>query len=198
MATVKSRRSQHTADTRTALIKAARRLFGERGYAGVSLDEVCRRARVTKGALYHHFENKEDLFLAVYEQVEEDLVAAGAGATDTNADFWDLLQGAAGAFLDVCGRPDARHIIVEAPAVLGWARARAAEERYSLGQLQLGLEAAATAGLVRTQSPAVLAQLLFALFHEAGMAVAAADDPVAAKAVVGAELEGVLGGLRAH
>ena len=198
MASVMGRRSQHTADTRTALIKAARRLFGERGYASVSLDEVCRRARVTKGALYHHFENKEDLFLAVYEQVEEDLVAAGAGATDPNADFWDLLHGAAGAFLDVCVRPDARHIIVEAPAVLGWAQARAAEERYSLGQLQLGLEAAAAGGLVRTRSPAVLAQLLFALFHEAGMAVAAADDPVTAKALVGAELDGLLRGLRAR
>jgi AcrR family transcriptional regulator len=196
MAAVKSRRSQHTADTRTALIKAARRLFGDRGYAAVSLDEVCRRARVTKGALYHHFENKEDLFLAVYEQVEEDLLSAGTQATEGSADLWGQLSAAGRGFLDVCIRPDARQIILEAPAVLGWAKTRAAEERSALGQLHAGLEAAVAAGMLESSSPGLLAQLLFALFHEAGMAVAAAEDPARAKTEVGAELDRVLYGLR--
>jgi AcrR family transcriptional regulator len=196
MAAVKSRRSQHTADSRMALIKAARRLFGERGYAAVSLDEVCRRARLTKGALYHHFENKEDLFLAVYDQVEADLVSAGAEATDGAADLWAQLSGAGRALLDICVRPDARRIILEAPAVLGWAKARAAEEKYALGQLQAGLEAAVSAGVLESDSPGLLAQLLFALFHEAGMSVAAAENPARAKAEVGLELDRVLNGLR--
>ena len=196
MVRVKSRRSQHTADTRTALIKAARRLFGERSYAAVSLDEVCRRARVTKGALYHHFENKEDLFLAVYEAVEEDLLQAGTDASVEAADLWERLSTACRGFLDVCVRPDARQIILEAPAVLGWAKARAAEEKYALGQLQAGLEAAVEAGLLESDSPGLLAHLLFALFHEAGMAVAAAPDPARTKAEVGAELDRVLFGLR--
>jgi AcrR family transcriptional regulator len=196
MAGVKSRRSQHTADTRTALIKAARRLFGERGYATVSLDEVCRRARLTKGALYHHFENKEDLFLAVYEAVEEDLLQAGTDATAGAADLWEQLSSAGRGFLDVCVRPDARQIILEAPAVLGWAKTRAAEEKYALGQLQAGLEAAVEAKVLETDSPRLLAHLLFAVFHEAGMAVAAASDPASTKAEVSAELERVLFGLR--
>src|SRR5207302_2773973 len=104
MQSVKSRRSQHTADTRGALLKAARGLFGKSGYAAVSLDEVCARARVTKGALYHHFENKQDLFLGVYEQVEEDLLDAGTRAVPADADFWASLSLAGRAFLDVCAR----------------------------------------------------------------------------------------------
>jgi AcrR family transcriptional regulator len=178
------------------LVKAARGLFGRRGYAAVSLDEVCRRARVTKGALYHHFENKQDLFLAVYEQVEDDLVREGARSVAGDHDFWTQLSGAGRAFLEVCSRPDTRQIILDAPSVLGWAKARAAEERSALGQLQAGLEAATDAGMVDSAAPAVLAQLLFALFHEAGMTVAAAGDPDRARAEVSAELDRVLLGLR--
>lgn len=197
-APVKSRRSQHTADTKAALVRAARRLFAGRGYAAVSLDEVCARARVTKGALYHHFENKQDLFLAVYEQVEEDLLRAGqSGVAETN-DFCNALSAAGRAFLDVCARPDTRQIILDAPAVLGWAKARAAEEQSSLGLLQSGVEAAVANGVVDSEAPAVLAQLLFALFHEAGMTVAASSDGEAARAEVSAELDRVVRGLRSR
>ena len=201
MVGVKSRRSQHTADSRAALLKAARRLFAQRGYNSVSLDEVCARARLTKGALYHHFENKQDLFLAVYEGVEEDFVRAGeeavAAAAD-DADFWSQLSAAGRAFLDVCARPDTSQIILDAPAVLGWAKARAAEERSALGQLQAGIEVAVEAGVVESSAPAVLAHLLFSLFHEAGMTVAASTDAEGARADVGVELDRVLLGLRPH
>jgi len=196
MELVKSRRSQHTADTRAGLVKAARRLFAERGYGAVSLDEVCARARVTKGALYHHFESKQDLFLAVYERVEEDLLDAGTNAVPADADFWASLSLAGRAFLDVCARPDTRQIILDAPAVLGWAKARAAEERSALAQLQAGIEAAVDAGLIESSAPRVLAQLLFALFHEAGMTVAASGDRAGTRAEVNTELDRVLLGLR--
>src|SRR5437588_10132058 len=196
MQSVKSRRSQHTADTRGALLKAARGLFGKSGYAAVSLDEVCARARVTKGALYHHFENKQDLFLGVYEQVEDDLLRAGVNAVADDADFWSQLSAAGRAFLDVCARRDTRQIILDAPAALGWAKARAAEERSALGQLQAGIEAAVDAGVIKSSSPGVLAQLLFALFHEAGMTVAASTNSESARAEVSAELDHVLLGLR--
>ena len=196
MQSVKSRRSQHTADTRGALLKAARGLFGKSGYAAVSLDEVCARARVTKGALYHHFENKQDLFLGVYEQVEEDLLDAGTRAVPADADFWASLSLAGRAFLDVCARRDTRQIILDAPAVLGWAKARAAETRSALGQLQAGIEAGVEAGIIESSAPAVLAHLLFALFHEAGMTVAASDDAEATRDEVSVEMDRVLLGLR--
>jgi AcrR family transcriptional regulator len=196
MATVKSRRSQHTADTRTALLKAARRLFAKRGYANVSLDEVCAAARVTKGAMYHHFESKHDLFLSVYEAVEADLLHAGVAAVSDDADFWTQLSAAGRGFLDVCARADTRQIILDAPAVLGWAKARAAEERSALGQLQAGIEAAVEAGVLDSSAPAVLAHLLFALFHEAGMTVAGSADAESARAEVSTELDRLLFGLR--
>src|SRR5437763_7754364 len=189
MEVVKSRRSQHSADTRAGLVKAARGLFGKRGYGAVSLDEVCSRARVTKGALYHHFENKQDLFLAVYEQVEEDLVDAGTSAVPVDTDFWASLSLAGRAFLDVCARPDTRQIILDAPAVLGWAKARAAEERSALGQLQAGIEAAVEAGVIESSAPGLLAQLLFALFHEAGMTVAASNNAEGTRDAVTTELD---------
>jgi AcrR family transcriptional regulator len=197
MERVKSRRSQHAEDTRTALVKAARRLFGQRGYAAVSLDEVCGRARVTKGALYHHFQNKQDLFLGVYEQLEEDFVEAGTMAVAEGADdFWTVLCAAGRGFLDVCAQPGARQIILDAPAVLGWAKARAAEERSGLGQLRAGLETAVDAGVLDSAAPAVLAHLILALFREAGMAVAAAPEPQRARREVSTELDRVLLGLR--
>jgi AcrR family transcriptional regulator len=162
----------------------------------VSLDEVCARARVTKGALYHHFENKQDLFLGVYEQVEDDLLHAGEAAASGEGDFWGQLAAAGRGFLDVCARPDTRQIILDAPAVLGWAKARAAEERSALGQLRTGIEAAVEAGVLESSAPAILAQLLFALFHEAGMTVAASGGAEVARAHVSTELDRVLLALR--
>ena len=196
MDTVKSRRSQHTQDTRTALVRAARRLFGDRGYAAVSLDEVCAKARVTKGALYHHFENKQDLFLAVYDQVEEEFLSEGRSAVADDKDFWGALSAAGGAFLDLCCRADIRQIVLDAPAVLGWAATRAAETKYALGQLQDGIQAAVDDGLLESGSPEILANLIFAVFHEAGMTVAAASDPERARAEATTELDRVLLGLR--
>jgi len=146
--------------------------------------------------MYHHFENKQDLFLAVYEQVEEDLLDAGTSSVPADADFWASLSLAGRAFLDVCARPNTRQIILDAPAVLGWAKARAAEERSALGQLQGGIEAAVDAGVIESSAPGVLAQLLFALFHEAGMTVAASTDAERARAEVSAELDHMLLGLR--
>src|SRR5260221_7974126 len=124
---VKPRRAEHAADTRRALVVAARRLMAKHGYAATNLDDVCDRARVTKGALYHHFRNKEDLFVAVLEEVETDFVDAGAAAVDADLDVWDALRASGAAFLEVCTRADTRRIVVEAPAILGWERCRDVE-----------------------------------------------------------------------
>src|SRR5438477_8962187 len=112
MAAVKSRRSQHTSDTRTALIKAARRLFGERGYAAVSIDEICRRARVTKGALYHHFEDKRDLFRAVCADLEERWVDEMVAEVSTEPDPLRRFELGCEAFLDACLDPAIQRILL--------------------------------------------------------------------------------------
>lgn len=192
----KSLRDAHSADTRRALIRAARRLFDQQGYAATSLDEVCRRARLTKGALYHHFDNKEDLFRAVLEQVEGEFVQAGASAADSAADIWERLQAAAVSFLDACAGSNSRRIVLEAPAVLGWQACRELEARYVVDRLATALETAAADGVVRSDQPRLLAQLLVALLNEAAMTVAEADDPQAARRAVVEELTAILAGLR--
>ena len=194
---VNSRRSAHAADTRRALVTAARRLFSRHGYAATSLDEVCERARVTKGALYHHFRSKEDLFSAVLEDVEDDFVRAAIAAVEPGADVWESLRSAGTGFLEMCTRGDVRRIITEAPAVLGWERARQLEMAHAFGLLRSSLEQAVVDGTLSSGAPDVLAQLLGAIFTEAGMMVAASDDPGVSRAKVSRELDRMLAGLRA-
>ena len=191
-----SLRTAHSADTRRALIRAARRLFNERGYGATSLDAVCRRARVTKGALYHHFDNKKELFVAVLEQVESEFVQAGAHAADPAADIREKLQAAAVTFLDACAKSDSRRIVLEAPAALGWRECRDLEARYVVDRLGAALETAAADGTVQSDQPRILARLLVALFNEAATVVAEADDPQGARQAVVKELGALIDGLR--
>jgi len=190
-----SRQAEHAADTRRALIEAARRLFSRRGYAGTSLDDVCQRARVTKGALYHHFRNKEDLFVAVLEQVEGEFVEAGSARADPAADVWQKLRAAGRSFLEACTRSNTRRIVLEAPAVLGWQRCRDIEGEHVVRLMRAALEEAVGNGLLRSDHPGVLAQLLVALFNEASMIVAGAPDPEAARRAASRELDTIIAGL---
>ncbi len=108
--------------TRTALLAAARELFTERGYGGVGTEEIVRRAQVTRGALYHHFADKQDLFLAVHEQMEAEVVAEIARQMEgADGDPHEVLVHGIRAFLDVCTDPAITRVtLVDAPSVLGW------------------------------------------------------------------------------
>src|SRR4051794_38866309 len=115
------RRETEARATREALILAALALFTERGYAAVGTEEIVARAKVTRGALYHHFTDKRDLFRAVFERVESDLMER-IGATMQSADDpYELMVGGMRAFLDACEEPAVKQIsLTDAPAVLGW------------------------------------------------------------------------------
>jgi AcrR family transcriptional regulator len=189
---VKNRRALHAADTKRALVSAAHRLFARRGYAATSLDEICERAGVTKGALYHHFSGKQELFAAVYDELGQELVREGSAAADPRSDLVQQLRDAAQAFLDVCTGPGARRIIAESTGVLGWEGCRAMDERFTLGLLRSALESGVAEGLLHSDSPASLARLLVGLFNEAAMVVASAEDPKQARREVGGELDGIL------
>src|SRR5918996_830682 len=117
----KSRRATHTEATRRALIAAGRRLFGARGYTAVSVDAIAQRARVTTGALYHHFRDKRDLFRAVYEQVDAELSERIAAEGGEHADPWDRLIEGFDVFFDACRDEETRRIVlIDGPSVLGW------------------------------------------------------------------------------
>ena len=166
--------------TRARLIAAARELFADRGYAHVSVEDIVRGAGVTRGALYHQFPGgKEDLFAAVFEDVEEG-VMAGIADTLATAGAENLMAGIrAGidATLALALDPKlVRLTILDAPGVLGWEAWRAAGERYGLGLVRAGLSAAMDAGEIPRAPVDPLAQLLLAAVEEAIVYVARAED----------------------
>ena len=136
--------------TRDALVRAARELFAERGYAGVGTEEIVARAGVTRGALYHHFADKRDLFRAVHEELEQELVADIGARIGGIEDPWELMVTGVGAFLDACTEPALMRIaLLDAPAVLGWAEWREIDARYGLGLVSFGLQNAMDRGTLR-------------------------------------------------
>jgi len=195
-----SRREEQSEATRAALLDAARELFSERGYAGVGTEEIVRRARVTRGALYHHFADKKDLFRAVHERMEAELteaVAAELAASQAGDPLAALATGVR-SFLDACTDPAlARIALLEAPSVLGWAEWREIDERYGLGLVAAGLEGAIEAGVLRRQPVRPLAHLMLGALGEAAMLIANADDPERVRREVEPPLLALLEGLRA-
>ncbi len=195
----KTRKAEQSEATRSALMAVARELFAERGYAGVGTEEIVERARVTRGALYHHFRDKKDLFRAVHEQVESEL-AKDIGRQLADAPAGDpiaMLGAGVRAFLDHCLDPAlARIALVDAPSVLGWDEWREVDERYGLGLVTAGLQAAMAAGALREQPVRPLAHLVLGALGEAGMLIANADDPRAAREEVEPAMLALLEGLR--
>jgi AcrR family transcriptional regulator len=191
---VKAERSE---TTRGALLGAARELFTEHGYAGVSTEEIVRRAGVTRGALYHHFRDKQDLFRAVFEAIEQEMAERVAAAAVTEPDPWERQRLATGAFLDNCLDPAVQRIaLTDAPSVLGLAAWREIEERYGLALVQMALTSLIEEGLIEPQPVEPLAHLMLGAFTEAGLMIARAEDRVAARAEVGESIERLMHGLR--
>ena len=183
--------------TRDALIRVARGLFAERGYAGVGTEEIVARAGVTRGALYHHFEDKRDLFRAVHEQLEAELVASIGERIAGIGDPWKLIGTGIRAFLDACTEPALMRIsLLDAPAVLGWEEWREIDARYGLGLVSFGLRNAMDQGLFREQDVRPLAHLMMGAMTEAAMVIANAEDHDAARGEVEPPLLALLEGLR--
>ncbi len=120
MANARTLRDEHREATRAALIDSGRKLFAEQGFAGASLDDIARDARVSKGAIYHHFGSKVDLFQAVYRTIEEEVETASAVAASSGRSPIDAILLGVDAYLDAAMAPDVQRItLIDAPAVLG-------------------------------------------------------------------------------
>src|SRR5215831_14267596 len=183
--------------TRRQLVTTARTLFGGRGYAGVGTEEIVRAAGVTRGALYHQFRDKADLFAAVAEQVEAEIVHRVAeGAAAATGPVEELRTGMR-LFLDACAEPEVERIILlDAPAVLGWEAWRDLAGRYGLGLVQIVLQAAIDAGAIIPQPVVPLAHVLIGALNESALYVARAEDRPAAREQCVAILDRILRGLR--
>jgi len=184
--------------TRATILRAARELFTEHGYGGVGTEEIVRRAKLTRGALYHHFADKKDLFRAVHEQIEGEVMEAiGTRMATAEGDPFALLVIGTRAYLDVCTDPAITRItLVDAPSVLGWEEWREIDLRHGLGIVIAGLQGGMDAGVLRPQPVRPLAHLMLGAMGEAGMVIANAADPDAARAEVEPALLGLLDGLR--
>ncbi len=192
------RREAEARATREALIDAALELFTERGFTGVGTEEIVARAKVTRGALYHHFADKRDLFRAVFERVEADLMerigATLEGASDPNG----LMVSGMRAFLDACEEPAVKQIsLTDAPAVLGWSEWREIDNRHGLGLTRVALDGAVEAGVLRPIATEPMAHLFVAALSEAAFVIAHAEQPRKARAEVEQALLQLVEGLRA-
>jgi AcrR family transcriptional regulator len=195
----RNKHAERSEATRSALVAAARPLFAERGFAGVGTEEIVRAAGVTRGALYHQFADKRELFAAVFEQVEAQLserIGAAAIASGV-ADPLAALRVGTAAWLDASTEPETQRIVLlDGPAVLGWERWRAIAMHYGFGLVETVLQAAIDAGQLAPQPVPPLAHVLIGAVDEAALYVATSTDQERARAEVDAVLERLLAGLR--
>jgi AcrR family transcriptional regulator len=194
---VKSRKEEQSEATRGVLLDTAERLFAAHGFAGTATEEIVAAAGVTRGALYHHFTDKRDLFRAVFLRLEERMMTDVAELAAGAADPWQALRAGAHGFLDVCLEPKVQRIaLIDAPSVLGWAEWREIDARYALGLVQAALQAAVDGGYVARQPVEPLSHLLLGALTEAALFIARATDRGDARRTVGASIDFLLEGLR--
>jgi AcrR family transcriptional regulator len=187
------------ASTRARIIATARRLFAASGYEGTSTETVLQESGVSRGALYHHFENKEALFAAVLEAVEIDIASATARARGNINDPVEALRAAFNTFLSLACDPEVRQIVlIDAHSVLGWQKWREIEERHGFGRLKQALKVIAATGRMREDMVDIFAHMLLATLIEVAFLIARAPDPAVAartgRAAMSELLERLVGG----
>ena len=189
---VKDGRAVQGEVTQKSLRDEARKLFAEKGYSGAYTEELVERAKVTKGALYHHFASKRELYLAVVEDMERELTerieAAGAGKKP-----WDRLDAMCRAYLDSCRDPAfARMLVLEAPVVLGWKTWCNLEQKYEVAAFARCLGEADAL----QEPPETLAQVILGALTTGARVIATAADPEAARAEIQKTIDRLIAGLR--
>ena len=195
---VKGKKAKQGEATRQALLDAACALFGDRGYTATSIDDVAHAANVTKGAFYHHYDGKQELFAGVYEQVKRE-VSERAATAFLEPDPWEKLYAGCHAMLDAHLEPPVQRILLhDAQAVLDADTIRRVENRYGAVVLRGALRSAIRAGVVAPLPLKTLALMLTGAIIEGCMAIADAEDPNQARDDVGNVLTSLLEGLRPH
>jgi AcrR family transcriptional regulator len=189
-------RSQHAEATRRAVLGAARPLFGRNGYAQTSVDEIAAAARVTKGAVYHHFAGKEALFRAVYAEVEAEAQARVLGAGDPAGPPVDQMVAMMNAYLDAALDVEVRRItLIDGPAIVGHEPDESAGQQAGMVALRSFLATSMARGQLIDLDPGLLTDLIGGLAWVAGLLIARAGDPDTTRAALGRALDAMLRGL---
>jgi AcrR family transcriptional regulator len=196
----KSLKDEHAEATRAALVSSARELFARHGYSAVSVVQIVEGARVTRGALYHHFPDKRELFAAVCEQIQGEVSDRVNDAMDKERDdSWQALVTVLEVFLDASLEPDVQQVLeVDAPAVLGTERLHALDAQHGFGLLVRGLTQAVEAGVIERQPVEPLAHLLLGALMEASTVIARSEEPEQARARLFVGLQQMASGFRTN
>jgi AcrR family transcriptional regulator len=169
---------ERTAATTAVLLGAARKLFAEKGFADTATDDILQQAGVTRGALYHHFDNKAALFRAVFEQEEAALTARLMKVAQAQPDALSGLHAGCRTFLEACLDPVVQRIVLrDARAVLSLDELREIESRYTLAALRNGLANAISSGAIADRPVDMLAHMILGALSEAAMAIARSPHP---------------------
>ena len=172
-----AKQAERRAATTEAILRAGRRLFGERGFAATTMDDIAEAADIAKGAVYHHFKTKEAVFEAVFEQVSGDLVEDIDRAVRSEKDVLAAIVAGTQHYFAACAKgPTGRIILRDGPAVLGWERWREIDARHFGGKFPRALTVAMDAGLIARQPVEPLARLLLGAVTEAAVACAGRSD----------------------
>ena len=163
--------------TNDKLIKIATELFAEKGYANTALEEVVHLAGVTRGALYHHFKNKKELFEAVLEEVLTDIYVQIMKASRSCKDPWNKLLISSSTFLKASTNPVTKQIvIIDASGVLGMDGLRKIDENYSISAMKgILLELKESYGLSSINID-VLVEAIYGATQQCAVWVASAKD----------------------
>ena len=194
-----SRRAQYSASTKRALVEVATTQFGEHGYGGTSLDAIVAGARVTKGALYHHFSGKQGVFEAVFAKVEDDAAQTIKAALRDADDPWEKARAGLRAFLAVVQEPVYQRVVIQdGPAIMGYERFREQEERSSYGIVQdiVGSVLEASTYELDEAMKQTFSRIFFGAMSAAGESVTTAEDPRQAVARIEVAILFILEGLR--
>ena len=195
------RRAEHASDTRAALLAAARRLFAAHGYDGTGTEQIVAEARVTRGALYHHFRDKADLFRAAMAEAAGEVARrlTGERLDEVSGSPLNDIRAGVSAFLDVCAEGDFQRIVlVDGPRVLGTDAWDELVDRYGRSLLEEWLSRAVAAHDIESVPVRPLARLLIAMLTEASLAIARSSVPANTRTEMGTTLDRLLTGLRPH
>jgi AcrR family transcriptional regulator len=170
--------------TRRDLVDAGRALFVEKGYFGTSISDLVTRSGVgTRGAFYHHFKDKSELFRAVFEEVERDLTLRSLASPPQGADAWEKLSVGMRGFLESALEPEVQRVmLIDGPVVLGWQTLRSIQEGNSMALINEMVDEAIAEGIIDDHPVGELTHLLVAAVEEAALLVAHADRLAKARA----------------
>jgi len=192
-----AKQAERRAATTEAILKAGRRLFGDRGFAATTIDDIAESAQVAKGAVYHHFATKEAVFAAVFDMVSRDLVADIDRAVRTEKDVLAAMVAGTQHYFAACAKaPTCQIILRDGPAVLGWERWREIDAEHFGGKFPRALAAAMDGGLIARQPIEPLSRLLLGAVTEAAVACAGRPDVLKAGSEYSRAFKSLLEALR--